>query len=206
MIKRALDAGAHGIIVPLLQTPDDARNIVKYAKFPPTGTRGFGSPFSMEKFISSAGKEVSSVQYLQEANSATVVVVQIETKSALESVQEIAAVDGVDVLLIGPFDLGNNIGHPILSAKLDDELVQAIDSIHAAAQAAGKRTGIYCNSGEQAREYADKGFHMISAMTDMVAVPKAFGQALEAAKGSYLHAGVKGIKEGVSKMTGPYGK
>ena len=61
-------------------------------------------------------------------------------------------------------------------------------------------------SGEEARKYADQGFSMVSAMTDMVAVPKAFGQAFEAAKGSYVHAGVQGIKAGVEKMTGPYGK
>ena len=211
MIKRALDAGAHGVLIPLLQTAGDAQNIAKFAKFPPIGNRGFGSPFSMEKFVEQGAhgsdlKEITSVQYLREANEATVVAVQIETRSALENVAAIAATPGIDVLFIGPFDLGNNIGHPITSAKLDEELVQAINKIREAAETAGKSTGIYCNSGEQAREYADQGFNMCSAMTDMVAVPKAFSQAFEAAKGSYLHAGVKGIKEGVSKMSGPYGK
>lgn len=211
MIKRALDAGAHGILVPLLQTVEDAQNIAKFSKFPPTGNRGFGSPFSMEKFVeqgahSSSLKEISSVDYLQQANAATIVAVQIETASALANVREIAAVPGIDVLFIGPFDLGNNIGHPILQSKRDPELVEAIETIRKAAEEAGKRSGIYCNSGEEARQYADMGFHMVSAMTDMVAVPKAFGQAFEAAKGSYVHAGVQGIKSGVEKMTGPYGK
>lgn len=212
MIKRALDAGAHGILVPLLQTVEDAQNIVKYSKFPPVGNRGFGSPFSMEKFIEqpahSSGnvKELSSVNYLQQANKHTVIAVQIETQSALDNVRAIAEVPGIDVLFVGPFDLGNNIGHPILQSKRDPELVQAIESVRTAAEAAGKKSGIYCNSGEEARQYADQGFHMVSAMTDMVAVPKAFGQAFEAAKGSYVHAGVQGIKQGVEKMTGPYGK
>jgi len=63
---------------------------------------------------------------------------------------------------VGPFDLGNNIGHPILDGTMHDELKDAILRIHKAAEANGKRTGIYCTSGEQGREYADKGFNMVS--------------------------------------------
>lgn len=77
----ALDAGAHGIVVPLLYTPDDARKLVQSAKFPPVGQRGFGSPFPMEKF---GGQ--TTAEYLQQANEALVTVVQIETKEALENV------------------------------------------------------------------------------------------------------------------------
>ncbi|KAF4549577.1 Hypothetical protein D9617_21g097980 [Elsinoe fawcettii] len=134
MVKRALDAGAHGIIVPLLKTADDARNIVSSAKFPPDGTRGFGSPFSMEKFYTA-----------QKANQGLVTVVQIETKEALKNVDEIASVPGVDVLLIGPFDLGNNIGYPIIDS-MHDEVKAAITKIHESAKKAGKRTGIYYTS------------------------------------------------------------
>ena len=78
MIKRALDAGAHGIIVPLLSSAEDARNIVRYSKFPPHGTRGLGSPLAMEKFVSGANApEISISQYFKEANASTVVIVQI---------------------------------------------------------------------------------------------------------------------------------
>lgn len=211
MIKRALDAGAHGILVPLLETVEDAKNVVRYSKFPPTGNRGFGSPFSMEKFVEQSAlggsvKELSSVEYLQQANDGIVVAVQIETKAALQNAREIAAVPGIDVLFVGPFDLGNNIGHPIIASKRAPELVEAITSVNKAAEEAGKKSGIYCNNGEEARQYADQGFNMVSAMTDMVAIPKAFGQAFDAAKGGFVHAGVQGIKQGVEKMTGPYGK
>lgn len=199
MIKRALDAGAHGIMVPLVRTVEDARNIASYAKFPPQGTRGLGSPFSMEKF----GAEVSQVQYLQEANEATVVILQIETASALAQVREIAAVEGVDALLVGPYDLGNSIGHPILHGPdhMAAELHEAIATIHAAAQEAGKASAIYCGSGEQARGYADQGFNMVNVMNDVAALKTGFGEAAEAARGSYLHAGVLGVRKGVEKMT-----
>ena len=77
----ALDTGAHGIVVPLLYTADDARRLVESAKFPPVGRRGFGSPFAM----GSTGN-VSGVEYLQQANDALLTIVQIETKEALENV------------------------------------------------------------------------------------------------------------------------
>lgn len=157
MIKRALDAGAHGVMVPLLETAAQARDIVKAAKFPPLGRRGFGSPFPQAAF-----KGVDTgVQYLQEANEGLVTVMQIETKEALANVEEIARVDGVDVLFVGPFDLGNNIGHPYIGT-MHDNLRDAIAKIHKAAHDAGKKSGIYCTSGTQAREYADMGFEMVS--------------------------------------------
>ncbi|KAF9640119.1 hypothetical protein BFW01_g11925 [Lasiodiplodia theobromae] len=192
MVKRALDAGAHGVIVPLLHTADDARKLVSAAKFPPQGTRGFGSPFPMAKFSNQ-----TTAEYLLQANEALVTIAQIETKEALANVNEIAAVPGVDVLLIGPFDLGNNIGHPILDGTMHDDLKAAIERIHKAAVDNGKRTGIYCTSGEQSYEYAQKGFHMISISADMMAIPNYFNSVLSTARG-----------EGVTapKVTGPYGR
>ncbi|PNS19825.1 preprotein translocase, SecY subunit [Sphaceloma murrayae] len=183
MVKRALDAGAHGIVVPLLKTAEDARQIVSAAKFPPQGTRGFGSPFSMEKFHTAEKGGLRQSEYYQQANDGLVTVIQIETKEALKNVDEIALVPGVDVLLIGPFDLGNNIGYPIIDS-MHEELKKAINRIHESAKKAGKRTGIYCTSGEQARDYAERGFHMISVVTDAAALPQACDAALKAAQGA----------------------
>jgi 4-hydroxy-2-oxoheptanedioate aldolase len=197
MIKRALDTGAHGIMVPLVRTVEDAKSIASYSKFPPTGTRGLGSPFSMEKFST----DLSQVQYFQQSNEATVVILQIETLSALEQVRDIASVPGIDVLLVGPHDLGNSIGHPVLTSKYDPELQEAIAKIHEAAQEAGKWSAIYQGSGEGARAYADQGFNMVNCMNDVAALKGTFAQAAETAKGSYLHAGVQGVMKGVEKMT-----
>ncbi|KAK9656327.1 hypothetical protein HCH54_001004 [Aspergillus fumigatus] len=155
MVKRALDAGAHGIVVPLLYTADDARRLVESAKFPPVGRRGFGSPFAM----GSIGG-VSGLEYLQEANDALLTIVQIETKEALENVEEIAKVPGIDVLFVGPWDLGNNIGRPVTGAFHED-LEAAIERIRKAAVDNGKRAGIYCVGGAAAKKYADRGFHMV---------------------------------------------
>lgn len=97
-----MDAGAHGVLVPLLYTVEDAKSLVLSAKFPPEGKRGFGSPFPMERFHLSLGAS----DYLAQANDAILTMVQIETQEALDSVDAIAAIPGIDVLFVGPFDLG----------------------------------------------------------------------------------------------------
>ena len=171
----ALDAGAHGIIVPLIYTVDDAKRLVSSAKFPPEGNRGFGSPFSPHAFNGEA-----LTDYLQNANSSLQTIVQIETKSALEFVGEIAAIPGVDCLLIGPFDLGNNIGRPILG-EMHQELKDAIDKIKDAAHAEGKKVGIYCTDGQQAQGYVQRGFDFISVCTDFPAITSVFAGSVKTA-------------------------
>lgn len=110
--------------------------------------------------------------------------------------EAIAAVPGIDVLFIGPFDLGNNIGRPIINGVMHEELHAAIDKIFKAATAANKKTGIFCTSGKQSKEYADMGFGMISVIADMAALPAMLMTSLNDAKGLGPAA----------KLTGPYGK
>lgn len=88
--------------MPLLRSAAEARDIVQSAKFPPVGKRGFGSPIALSRF----SPVPSFTGYLQQANDAILTMVQIETQEALNEVEDIAAVPGVDVLFVGPFDLG----------------------------------------------------------------------------------------------------
>jgi len=148
----------------------------------------------MEKFHTTSS--ITSTEYLKQANTSLLTIVQIETAEALADVDAIAAVPGVDVLLVGPFDLGNNIGHPVLDGKMHENLEVAIEKVLKAAINAGKKAGIFCTSGEQSKKYADMGFHMISVATDMFVLPMGLASALAAAKGSGE----------APKMTGPYGK
>jgi 4-hydroxy-2-oxoheptanedioate aldolase len=175
-----------------LNTVEDAEKIVKAAKFPPLGVRGFGSPFSQGAFSTT----MTSGEYLVQANSALLTIVQIETADALKNVDGIAAVPGVDVLFVGPFDLGNALGHPITGPTMHPELEAAIAKILAAAHKAGKKAGIYTPSGDQARKMAGVGFDMITVTADAIALAVFLGSEVAKAKG------------GVSteKMTGPYGK
>jgi len=121
-------------------------------------------------------------EYLEQANDSLLTMVQIETQEALNAVEAIAPL--VDALFVGPFDLGNNIGHPIINGRMDPELDAAIARILKAANAAGKKCGIYCTSGEQAKQYADMGFHMVSVATDYTALSAAVTGALNVASGA----------------------
>ena len=94
MVKRALDAGAHGIIVPLLYSVEDAKSLVQAAKFPPFGKRGFGSPFSMGAFDGKG--DLSGLDYMKNANDNLLTIVQIETKEALESVSSAPRLLGLE--------------------------------------------------------------------------------------------------------------
>ncbi|KAF5025301.1 hypothetical protein F66182_2634 [Fusarium sp. NRRL 66182] len=188
MVKRALDSGAHGIVVPLLRTPDEARQLVQSAKFPPQGRRGFGSPIAPERF----NPEPSFTEYLQQANQSLLTIVQVETKEALESIDEIAAVEGIDVLFVGPFDLGNAIGHPIIEGVMASELKNAIAKILEASQKAGKKTGVYCTGGEQAKLYAEQGFDMMNVVTDYTSLASVAREQLSYADGRTAPARGKG--------------
>jgi 4-hydroxy-2-oxoheptanedioate aldolase len=158
MVKRALDSGAHGIVVPLLYTAEDAKILVQNAKFPPVGQRGYGSPFTMGPFA--VRGELSGLEYLQNANESLLTIVQIETKEAFENLDDIAKVDGIDVIFIGPWDLGNNLGYPVIG-EFAPELKAAIARILEVAKANGKKAGINTTSGEMAKMYAEHGFDMV---------------------------------------------
>ena len=96
--------------MPLLRSAQEATELVQAAKFPPWGKRGFGSPIAPERFH----PVPSFTEYLQQANDALLTMVQIETQEALDEVAEIASVKGIDVLFIGPFDLGREpSGHAV---------------------------------------------------------------------------------------------
>lgn len=163
--------------MPLIRTVEETKEVVAAAKFPPQGRRGFGSPLAMQNF-----KPMPTfTEYLQQANEGTLVMVQIETKEALNAVEEIAPL--VDVVFIGPFDLGNNIGHPIINGKIDPELHEAMARILRAAEAAGKKCGIFCSGSAHAKACADMGFHMISVATDATGLQAFMADEVATAKG-----------------------
>ncbi len=91
------------ILVPLLRTVQEAKDVVAAAKFPPEGRRGLGSPLAWSSWPDPAP---TMTEYLQQANDSLLIMVQIETQEALDVVDEIAAIPGIDVLFVGPFDLG----------------------------------------------------------------------------------------------------
>ncbi|KAL8736311.1 MAG: hypothetical protein Q9166_000466 [cf. Caloplaca sp. 2 TL-2023] len=113
-------------------------------------------------------------------------------------VEDIARVQGIDVLFCGPYDLGKNIGHPILDGTMSDELKKAVAKIQRVAKESKKASGMYAKTGDQAREYADQGFQMISVSTSIVSLPTSIQFALTTARGSYVHSALNLAKGAIS--------
>ncbi|KAE8153356.1 Pyruvate/Phosphoenolpyruvate kinase-like domain-containing protein [Aspergillus avenaceus] len=175
MIKRALDSGAHGILTPMCHSAEDARKIVQYSKYPPVGSRGYGPMYAPHAL---PGVQAGP-QYDDNADKGLMVMVQIESRSGVENVEEIANVDGLDVLLIGPFDLAKQMG----VVRGGEEHEAAIQRILKACKSAGKKAAIFCTDGAQAHSRAQQGFDMVSVITDLGAMGEAIVNALGAAQG-----------------------
>ncbi|KAJ9156563.1 2,4-dihydroxyhept-2-ene-1,7-dioic acid aldolase [Pleurostoma richardsiae] len=174
-IKRALDSGAHGILSPMCHTAEDAAKIVKYSKYPPVGSRGYGPMYSAHSVPG-----VTAAQYDDGADSSLVVGVQIESRSGVDNVEEIAKVEGLDLLLIGPFDLAKQMG----VVRGGEEHEAAIQRILKAAKAGGKTAAIFCTDGAQAQMRAEQGFDMVSIITDVGLLGGAMERELSVATGT----------------------
>ncbi len=152
-IGSALDAGAMGVIVPFVETPDEAEAAVQAAKYPPRGQRSFGN---IRPIFDLPG-------YVQNANADTFVAVMIETAKGGENAVEIAATPGVDMIFIGPFDLSLSLGtFPEFGPKHQE----AIQKVREAALAAGKTAGIFTPHGAMAADRRAQGFQMVILAND----------------------------------------
>jgi len=157
LIGRALDAGAQGVIVPMIDTAEDAARLVQAAKFPPMGGRSFG-PYRAKLLVDG--------DYVEAANDWTIACAQIETRRAVENVDAICAVEGLDMICLGPNDLAlslSNGRHRDIRAK---EVRDAIAHVHARARAAGVITFIFANDAEYGREMAGMGWQSLAIGTD----------------------------------------
>lgn len=166
-ISTALDAGADGVIAPLVETPEQAARIVASARFAPEGERSVGGVRPLAGDL--AG-------YLEAARRGTAVGVMIETEAALARVEEIAAVKGVDFIFIGAGDLAVSLGEfPVAGPKLP----KALERIQAACRAAGIACGIFSYGVEDARARRAQGFALTVLCSDIAVVKQGFAAAAE---------------------------
>ncbi|KAJ3841242.1 Pyruvate/Phosphoenolpyruvate kinase-like domain-containing protein [Lentinula raphanica] len=174
IVKRTLDTGAHGILCPMMSTAEEARRLVSYAKFPIphaqktpdsiSGIRGVGSPFAPAAFSQAMD------EYIATANRNTFIAVQIETVEGLENCEDIAKVDGIDMLFVGPNDLCSFMGYPALEHSKIPEVQAAIERVLRASKAAGKYAGMFCTSAEQVQARFEQGFDFMNLGADVVAL------------------------------------
>jgi 4-hydroxy-2-oxoheptanedioate aldolase len=174
-IGKALDVGAHGVIVPMVNSADEARAAVAACRYAPAGVRSFGP---VRAGLVTGGMSLADV------DAQVLCLPMIETAAALERVDEICAVPGVDGLYIGPSDLSVSVGLPPYTDPVAEELLTAIASIRAAAAAHGLPVGIHTTSGRQARAYLDAGLDMVTVSTDAAILRTAVSAELSAARGA----------------------
>ncbi len=175
--SRLLDAGASGVIAPMINTIEDARRFASFMKFPPVGERSWGAYGA----LSLSGLEPGD--YLQQANGLTVSFAMVETREALNIIDDILAVPGIDGVFIGPSDLSIALSGGRGLDPAGAEVEKALDHALARVKAAGKLAAIYAVSGARAVELSRKGFHMVSIGTDISMLKAGAQAALAAARG-----------------------
>jgi 2-keto-3-deoxy-L-rhamnonate aldolase RhmA len=159
-IARVLDMGAMGIMVPMVESAAQAKTLVASAKYPPVGRRG--AAFNVAHDDYQGG---SITEKIRTANSETLLIAQIETAAGLEHVEEIAAVDGIDVLWIGHFDLANSLGIPV---QFDHpKFIDAVDRVLAACRCNNKVPAFMVGDVESGQKLLDQGFRMIAYSGDL---------------------------------------
>lgn len=168
-IKKALDIGADGIIAPQVHSAAEAEAIVRRCKYPPQGTRGVGIGRAHDY-----GYGFSD--YLARANEELAVVIQAETAGAVEEIDAIAALPGVDAVLIGPYDLSASLGH--IGDIAHPRVQAAMDRVAEACRAAGIGLGVFGISAEAVAPYAGQGFNLLAVGADGLFLSSAARDAL----------------------------
>jgi len=169
-VKRVLDIGAAGVMIPWIKDAADAAKAVAAMRYPPQGVRGVaGSPRA-------ASYGVNADEYLQQANESVLTVIQIERAEAVDGIEAIAAVDGVDVLFVGPMDLSVSLGHP--KQWHHPRQKEAYQKVADAARAAGKAAGILLAGPDQIKdmpEIAEMGYTFLAAGSDGALIVQGMG-------------------------------
>lgn len=160
-IKQALDGGAQGILAPLINTPEEAHDVVRFSRYPPDGERGVGgsSPF--------IGFGTTRAEYTREANSHILVAIQIETRQAVENIEAILDVPGLDVIFIGPNDLHVSYGLQARYWSNEPLFRSAVDTVLAACKRRGIASGILCGDAASGKQRAADGFAFVGLGSDV---------------------------------------
>lgn len=174
VIMRVLDAGAYGIICPMINSAAEAEAFVGACRYPPHGYRSYGP---------SRANLFSGDDYVEAANRTVLTLAMIETKQAMENLDAIAATPGLDGLYIGPADLSLGLGLPRLADFSNPDLLTALDRILAAAHANGIIAGCHSASPDESKLLLQRGFRMVTPATDVVLMRRGAVAAVAAMQG-----------------------
>jgi 4-hydroxy-2-oxoheptanedioate aldolase len=160
-IKRALDAGAWGIVAPMVDTPEQAKAIIAAAKYPPVGNRSVGGGMHALNFAASAG------DYFERANDEILVVLQTESPRGIENAEAIYSLPGCDAIFVGPTDLSFNMRTPDGRKPTAAELEAMIQRVIAVGKKVGTPTGIHSMDPQNALQRAEQGMQFIAVASDL---------------------------------------
>jgi 2-dehydro-3-deoxyglucarate aldolase/4-hydroxy-2-oxoheptanedioate aldolase len=177
LMSRPLDAGAMGLMVPMVETVEQAQLIAQSAKYPPAGVRGCAFGVSHDDFT---GGDVFAK--MASANDEVFLIAQIETAQGLENCEAIAAVDGIDCLWVGHFDLTASMG---IAAQFDHpDFLNALDRVVAACNANGKAAGIMAGNVEVGKQWLARGFRAVAYSGDLWVYQQALAEGIAALRAS----------------------
>ncbi len=160
LVARALDIGAQGIIMPRVEDPELLRTAIAWTRFPPHGVRGFGITASQISYQSA-----KMVEIMEHANRETMNVVQFESIEALQRIDDLLSIDGIDVAMIGPADLSISMGVP---GEFDHpDLVASIEKFITDCERHGVVPGIHCRSIEMAKPWIAKGMRLVGCGSEI---------------------------------------
>ena len=157
ILMKSLDAGAYGVICPMINTREDAQKLVAWTHYAPRGTRSFGPVRALL---------YGGADYPQHANDTIVTFAMIETAQALDNLDDILSVEGLDAVYVGPSDLSLSLGCRPTFDDLDPKAQQAVDHILARAKAHGLVAGIHTGSPEGALRRVAAGFQLVTISSD----------------------------------------
>ncbi|WP_181702261.1 aldolase/citrate lyase family protein [Chthonobacter albigriseus] len=173
--SRLLDAGADGVVAPMIETVEDARAFAAFMKYPPAGSRSWGPTRAVQL------DRVTPQQYRAEANGRTMAFAMIETRRALEEIDAILAEPGIDGVFVGPADLSIALSGGTLDTEAPAAQA-AIAKVAGRAKAAGKPAGIYAGTPAEARRRLDGGYRFATLMSDLGYITAGALAAIDAAK------------------------
>lgn len=174
ILMKVLDAGAYGVICPMVNTREDAQKLVAWTHYAPRGTRSYGPA----RAVLYGGED-----YAAHADETIVTFAMIETRQALDNLDAILSVEGLDAIYIGPSDLSLSLGCKLGMDELDPVAAQAVDHILERARAHGVVAGIHNNGPQAARERIAKGFRLVTVSSDARLMASGAQAALAAMRG-----------------------
>ncbi|HSP55911.1 MAG TPA: aldolase/citrate lyase family protein [Dehalococcoidia bacterium] len=174
IIMKSLDAGAYGVIIPMVNSRAEAEAAVSYCRYAPKGVRSYGP----SRAVLYAGRE-----YFEHANETALCIVMIETAQAIENLDEILSVPGVDVVYIGPADLSVSLGFPPASYHEDAKYAGAVQAVVDGCRKRGVVPGFHGGNPANARARIEQGFRFVEVCEDMGAMARAAATDLAAVRG-----------------------